>query len=448
VKPKTATRPETHPLKQPTRTLRSLRFLPFAILAAALVLIPSRRASAEIELGVKGGWRFTTDGRINNFLSIARGNAIPSGAPSTYSGVDDQATAGGDIASARVRTGFIESVLAFQLSKNVSESTTVEARVALWILSASSKSTSDAPGVEAREAYFKLEGDWGGLLVGRAMSLFARGGILLNYDIEHNYGMGSPCQIKQVQGGACGHSGFGLLFPGFHSGLVYSTPSLAGLQLSAGLYDPGALSAADYRRTPLPRVESELTFATPNRVFTAFVGGLWQRVSRTATEGDTKLDQNVDVVGVNYGLGVKLGPLELGASGYNGKGLGFFSAVEDNPANFLSGKPGVRSQHGYYGAAALVFGGTRLASGAGISASDADPSDPPDTASQTAFLKQQVGVSLGVYQTVYKSVVFALEYFGAQYTWFNYAEMRGDQLVVIRPRQAVNFVNAGATFTW
>jgi len=434
------------------RPLFSLPIPSLALVAVSigvvLGLLPARKAAAEIEIGVKGGWRLTTDGRINNFLSIGRGNGVPAGSPSTYSGLDDQITSDNKLQSTRVRTGFIESVLAFQISKNVSESTTVDARVALWILSASAKNSQDAPGVEAREAYFKLEGDWGGLLVGRTMSLFARGGILLNYEIEHNYGLGSPCQTKVVGGGACGHAGFGLLFPGFHSGLLYITPSFGGLQLSAGLYDPAALSSGEFRRTPYPRVEGELTYATPNKLFTAFAGGLWQRASKTSTVGDANVDVDVDAVGLNYGLGLNVGPLQLGASGYTGKGLGFFTPLEDNPANFLNGRPGLRSQHGYWGAAALVFGGTRLAAGAGISMADSDAGDPPDTASQTAYIKQQVGISAGVYQTVFKSVVFALEYFSAQYTWFNYAEMRGDQLVVIRPRQAVNFINAGATFWW
>ena len=86
----------------------------------------------------------------------------------------------------------------------------------------------DAPTVEARGAYFKFEGGWGGITVGRSLGLFARGGILLDYDVEHGHGPGFPCGVKEVHGGACGHAGFGLLFPGFHSGFVYNTPTLAG----------------------------------------------------------------------------------------------------------------------------------------------------------------------------------------------------------------------------
>jgi hypothetical protein len=413
------------------------------------------RAVAEVEIGEREGWRLTTDGRINNFLSVARGNYIPNG-EQIFTGLDEEPTLDKKIQSARVRTGFIESVLAFELNKKLSETTSVKARVALWVLAASLRSAGDTPGVEAREAYFTLQGDWGGLLVGRAMSLFTRGGIMLDYDIEHAFGLGSPCSTKEVHGGSCGHAGFGLLFPGFHSGLVYSTPVLSGLQLSAGIYDPSQLAEAGYRRTPYPRAEGELTFKSSNGMFTAFVGGMWQQVSGNTGLGPVDpitgqaaaTEQTFTAAGVNYGVGLNIGPLQLGASGFNGQGLGFYVPLEDNPTNFRSGTGGLRSQEGYWGAAALVFGGTRLAAGAGLNRTKPDRDDPLPTGTGASPLKQQLGVSAGVYQTVYKTVTFALEYFGAQWTWFDRAEMIGTDLFVVTPRQTVSFVNLGATLIW
>jgi hypothetical protein len=412
------------------------------------------RAVAEIKLGEREGWRFSTDGRLNNFLSVARGDYIPNG-EQFFTGLDEEATIDNKIQSSRVRTGFVESVLAFELNKELSETTSVKARVALWILTAALRSAGDTPGVEAREAYFTLQGSWGGLLVGRTMSLFARGGIMLDYEIEHGLGLGSPCATKEVKGGACGHAGFGLLFPGFHSGLVYSTPVLAGLQLSAGIYDPSQLAEKAYRRTPYPRAESEVTFKTSNGMFTAFVGGMWQQVSGNTgmagppdpTGAPTASEQTFTAAGVNYGVGLNIGPVQLGASGFNGKGLGFYVPLEDNPADFTSGG-GIRSQDGYWGAAALVLGGTRIAAGAGVNRTKRDAADPPPTGTGSTPLKQQLGVSAGIYQTVHKTVTFALEYFGAQWTWFDRADMIGADLFVVTPRQSVTFVNLGATLIW
>jgi hypothetical protein len=436
----------THRHRSRTRKL----FYGIAIGIAAVAL-PAARANAEIPIVSRDGWVLSTDGRINNFVSVARGNWIPAQEP-TYTGVDDEPTTGNQIASTRLRTGFMMNILGFELKKQVSEGTRVRARVALWALSSSLRSALDSPALEAREAYFTVEGGWGSLLVGRALALFARGGIMLDYEVEHGFGLGYPCAIKEVHGGACGHAGFGLLFPGFHSGFVYSTPKVGGLQLSVGAYDPIQFAESNYRRTPYPRPEAELTFATPNKVFKAFVGGLWQRISASLVADPTlgiKSDYDFDAMGVNYGVGLNLGPLMLGFSGFAGKGLGLAVPLEDNPAILLSGRPGLRSEDGYWGAAALVFGGFKLAGGAGITRAKRDRDDPPDTSVNVPFIAQQLGFSGGIYQRAFDMVTFAVEYFGAQFTWFDRTETLPDgSLAVVRPRQFVNFVNVGATLVW
>jgi hypothetical protein len=429
--------------------LPGARFL-FAALIAALASL-AHEARADVDLVTNNGWSLSTDGRVNAFLSVMRGAAIPKN-EQNFTGLDDEATPDAKIASTRLRTGFIMSVLGFNLKKTLTEGVTARSRVALWMLAASQRNWGDEPGVTAREVYLKIDGPWGGFLAGRAMSLFSRGAILLDYDLEHNYGLGHPCATKIVAGGACGHSGFGVLFPGFHAGAVYNTPELGGLQLSAGLFDPAALSEGAYRRTPLPRVEAELTFKVP-KYFRAFAGTLWQRVSRnkTVTDPVTMMDspttQDVDAKGFDYGLMVTLGPVGLGFSGYFGQGLGLYTPLEDNPINIVASTGELRSQDGYYGAASLTFGETRLAGGVGISRLKRAPEDPPDTGN-VITPKQQLGFSGGVYQGFYKTVVIALEFFRSETTWFDRGEPMGPDLVIVRPRQAVNFFNAGATLYW
>jgi len=411
------------------------------------------RAQAEVKLVDVGGWTLSTDGRINNFISHAWGDWLPPGEPSTYTGLDEAQDSNGKISSTRIRSGFIMNVLAFELNKQLTEGTHLKTRVALWALTASERSAFDTPSVEARELYFQLEGKWGSLLVGRSLALFARGGILLDYDVEHGMGLGFPCSTKEVHGGACGHAGFGLLFPGFHSGFVYNTPNMGGFQLAVGLYDPVQYTTADYRRTPYPRTEAEVAYSTPNHMFTAFVSGLWQRLSTTVMNVDSNgmaldpplRDYDFNALGLNYGVGLNVGPLKLAASGFTGQGLGLLVPVEDNPAIILSGRPGLRKEDGYWGAAALVFGGFKIAGGAGITRSKHDYADPPPSSTNVPFIAQQVGFSAGIYQQAFSSVTFALEYFDAQFTWFDHALADG---TVVRPRQNVNFVNAGATLVW
>jgi hypothetical protein len=439
-------------LTTPSKAGKLARTFLFAGTLGLMAALPAGRAHAEIKLLDVDGWTFSTDGRINNFLSHAWGDWLPQGEPSTYTGLDEDKDANGKIRSTRIRSGFIMNVLAFELNKQLTGGTHLKTRVALWALTASERNAFDTPQVEARELYFKLEGKWGGLLVGRSLALFARGGILLDYDVEHGMGLGFPCSTKEVHGGACGHAGFGLLFPGFHSGLVYNTPDIGGLQFSAGLYDPVQYTTAAYKRTPYPRAEAELAYATPNHMFTAFVSGLWQRLATTVAGADMNagfIDYNFDAVGVNYGVGLNVGPLKLAASGFTGKGLGLLVPVEDNPAIILSGRPGLRSEDGYWGAAALVFGGFKVAAGTGITRSKHDYAAPPVSSETVPFIAQQLGFSAGIYQQAFSRVTFALEYFDAQFTWFDHTQMLADgSSVVVRPRQNVNFVNAGATLVW
>jgi hypothetical protein len=160
----------------------------------------------------------------------------------------------------------------------------------------------------------------------------------------------------------------------------------------------------------------------------------------------SSVQQDEDANGINYGAMATVGPLGVGFSGYYGKGLGLYTPLEDNPINILP-SGALRQQDGYYGAASLTFGETKLAAGAGISRLGHSDEDPPDTGN-VITPKQQFGISAGFYQGFYKTVVVALEYFRATTTWFDRGEPMGADLVVVRPRQTVNFFNAGATLYW
>jgi hypothetical protein len=444
-------------MDDPNRTARPLA-LGLAASVALGTLLLAQPARAEVRIVQSNDWAVTFDGRVNSFFSLARGAAIPKN-EQNYTGLDDEATPDGNIESARLRTGFIESLFGVQLIKQLAEDTSLKVRVGMWILAASQRSWGDEPAMDAREIYFKLDGPAGSLLGGRAMSLFSRGNILLDYDLEHNYGLGHPCAVKVVSGGACGHSGFGILFPGFHAGLVYSTPPVGGFQLSVGAYDPAQLAEGAYRRTPWPRVEAEATLA-PTRHFRVFASGLWQTLSRNNMDTDaagntTTTSQDVTAAGAAYGVMLSGGALAIGASGYYGQGLGLYTPLEDNPIN-IAATGALRKQDGYYGSAALTFGDTRLAAGAGISRLHADPSDPNPTLPGMGNVitpKQQVGFSAGLYQGAYnKAIFFAVEYFRAITTWFDRADPDPtdpmNKTDIIRPRQAVNFFNVGATVVW
>src|SRR6185295_9672778 len=129
-------------------------------LLVTLAGLPS--AHAEVKLAEGGGWGISLDGRVNAFISVAEGTGIPDGQPDFPGTITkDTKDSAGNIASTRVRNGFMMSILGFNAQKQVSEDLKVSARIALWLNTSSSR-TKNVPGpVDPRELYGRLEGSWG-----------------------------------------------------------------------------------------------------------------------------------------------------------------------------------------------------------------------------------------------------------------------------------------------
>src|SRR5262249_12307029 len=125
------------------------------------LLLTSRRASADLTLLEKDGWTFFTDGRINTFFSAAARDDFPDPTPqlnvdpgtgmrlthppllgnhSLVGSGGQYFTAGfpndqgfrGDYLGTRVRSGFLGSIIAFGMKKQVTEWTTVKSYMSLW----------------------------------------------------------------------------------------------------------------------------------------------------------------------------------------------------------------------------------------------------------------------------------------------------------------------------
>jgi hypothetical protein len=426
--------------------LRSIHKAAVILAAAFVVSSFARESMAEIPLVTDAkGWSLTLDGRLNTFISFASGQGLPAGIP-TYEGVYDYPSASsintanpsGTITKTRVRSGFVENVLGFTLKKQLTPNTLVTARFGTWVGVAVSQSKSDLPPMDARELYVKIDAPWGGVLAGRNLSLFGRGAILLDYDVVHAYGLGSPCAIQVAQGGACGFAGYGILFPAYNAGVVYNTPMAGGFQLSVGAFDPSAVSTASYQRTPYPRFEGEASFEVP-KYFKATASGQWQKI------GQNNGPLTVDAAGGSVSAEVTLGPVQLGGAGFSGQGLGIYQAMEDSP--IFSDLLGIiRHQQGFLGVASLTLGGTKIGGGVGQTQLKRTPGEgtaPFDPSVTTEFPAKQLGISLGVYQHIADTFVLALEYFRSDITWQD--EVSPATMAVTTPSQHVNFVNAGIT---
>ena len=427
----------------------------------ALTFLRPSPAAADVVVTENGGWQLSTDGRVNAFASVARGTRVPELQPDFPGSVtDDTEDTEDNIRSTRIRNGFLASILGFKLQKEVSPNLKVTARVALW-MNISSGRTKNIPGpVDPRELYAKLEGGWGSFLGGSDLSLFGRGGILTDAVIAHEYGVGYPCLIQDASGGACGMAAFGAVFPGFEPGFVYTTPSLHGLELSLGAYDPANIGVGQLNRTPLPRLEGELSYKLDDLLH-VYANGFWQKLEGTIPNpGGVPVGSEIDIErkawGAQAGAMVAVGPVMLGGAAFTGTGIAPISHVSDHQtAVDKTGEP--RKSWGAFGLGAFTFEALQLkvAGGAGIfhvdkTKNDGAPVSDTGVPQNPQVMKQNLGVTVGLYQNT-GPVHFALEYFRAEHTLYEYGQQRPDNPLLVdirRPQQAVNFINAGMTLVW
>jgi hypothetical protein len=357
--------------------------------------------------------------------------------------------------STRIRNGFFPSILGVNVRKQVYPELKLTARAALW-MNTSGTRTKNSPGaIDPRELYGKLEGSWGSLLGGSDLALFGRGGILVDSDIAHEYGMGYPCLIENASGGACGMAAFGAVFPGFEPGFVYTTPELGGFELSLGVYDPANVANAQLTRSPLPRLEAELAFAFPDLV-KVFANGFWQKLEGSPPVDAMLTDIEATAWGGQGGLMLTLGPVMVGGAGFAGRAIMPITYLEESQITFDDqGVP--RKSRGGFGLAAVEFEPIHLkvAGGAGVFLLDKTKNDP-EAVSATGLvgnprlIRQNFGITAGVYQAT-GPLHFALEYFRAEHTFHEYGEADPNDptlINILTPVQVVHFINAGFTIVW
>jgi hypothetical protein len=427
--------------------------------AAAVVLAAlswQARAHGEVTLVEKDGWKVSTDGRVNAFISVARGTGIPDAQPEVAGETDkDTKDSNQKLRSTRIRNGFLASILGVTLDKQVLKDLKVTARAGLWMNSSGGRTKNTPGGVDPRELYGKLEGSWGSVLGGSALALFGRGGILVDAAIAHDYGMGYPCSIENAGGGACGMAGFGAIFPAFEPGFVYATPTLGGFELAVGIYDPATVANAQLTRAPLPRLEAEAAFAFKD-VVKVFANGFWQKLEGSPTDMGKRTDITATAWGGQGGFMLNVGPVMAGGAAFVGQGMSPITYIEENEVSFdPKGIP--RKSRGGFALAAIKFDAIhfKLAGGAGVfrldkSSNDKEPVTAAGLVGNPQLLKQNFGVTVGVYQTT-GPVHFALEYFRAEHGLYEFGEANPTDPTLInirRPVQVVSFINAGFTVVW
>jgi hypothetical protein len=449
-----------------------------------------RGAAAEKIIASTPDWEIFTDGRAGGYVSWAYGQGVPpgdwaAGPNGSLVQVDNiQAGTGlnsshsqgflvvpgvtlqpgqtyppdqGTINMMRVRSGFIDNIFGFGVRSMITPTTKVMAYIQLWMFVESDGRVKNRPNpLDARQGYAQLEGPWGSLLIGRTRALFSRGATDIDVLYAHRWGVGWPGSIDSF-GPALGQIGFGVLGSGFAPGVIYGTPTVGGLHLNVGAFDPIALPASGaWTRTTYLRPEAELTFEQrfgASGKIVLFGNGAYQKVYKDGLCILTPTNPcEATAAGFGYGGRFELGPFHLGVAGHYGQGLGLNYALEASPAaQDLVGN--LRRSDGYYIQTQVVVRRFDLFAGVGITRffltdydrTDLQPDlrDPTMTAQVHAYsvLKDQWGANAGIVFNYNASLHFDLDFFRAQDDWFAVNSFPSAQ-------QVVWVGNSGMIYSW
>jgi predicted porin len=289
--------------------MKSARFFT-ALLACLVVLAISAPASAEIALYDKEGTTFGVDGSFNTFY--------------VHSDSDNEIL-GTDRTQSRVKMGFLPNWIGFNFSKQVGD-LKLGGRSSFWVTINDSDEVSGFAGegthgitdtgIDVRQFYATVGGDWGQVLLGKDFGLFSRSNIFLD---EILLGYGNVSDTLGLIDGAnvsFGNIGTGYIYPMPAAQITYRSPDLAGFKLAIGLVDPSRTSTGTNAEEDTPRFEGELTYnyALKNGSITAWTGFLYQD-----SESDTA---DVKSTGVSYGIKARIAGLGLHASGFDAEGVG------------------------------------------------------------------------------------------------------------------------------
>lgn len=429
-------------------------------LSLVSVLSVARVASADIALAKSDdGWELYSSGRLGAFVEVLRGDGKPKPFdpalmmnihPPGDGGIEglsdpvqrpDGSFGPGPLFASRVRSGFLGNILAFGIRRQLTERTRLVGHLSIWGTTETDNRRSFLKNLpDEREAYVKIEGPAGSLLIGRALSLFSRGATTLNFLYGHGYAVGNPAGFDN-NGPSAGHIGYGVIGSVFVAGVAYATPKLAGLQLTVGYYDPATFVGLYWTRTKFGRPEAELTFDLPfatSGLFHLFVNGAYQKLYASDRPRTT------EVYGAGAGGRLEVGPVRLGAAGHYGQGLGvhYFMDGSDAVLNQFRNQE-LRKFDGAYVQSMLVLGKVDLSLGAGITRVykldvdyDEMSRDPATGQPQVSFLKSQMGISGVIVYHLNPHYHLAADYFRADARWW------------MGERQVVNGFNVGSTLVW
>jgi hypothetical protein len=408
------------------------RFAVLGLTALLMLAGTAQTARAQLVMQMSNGWNFSIAGNVNAFYIEQWGNSRP-GDASINGGLVTQAQG----TNANIRTGLLPATIAFD-AKGKEGGVLIDVHFGFYPQIQNGGcgagcvgNTHDQFGaqIDMRQVYLTFSGEFGQVLAGREIDLFQRQNILTDATL---FGIGATGGNLAAGGTTLGRIGFGYVYPNFTAQITYSTPATSPLQWSIGVFQPTNIGGAQvaparsYGYTPLPRVETELSYTgklgegSTNKVM-LWVNGAWEQaqdaptgidtISSSAADTGVGATHKVNAAGAGAGIKLDISRLSIVGSGYYGKGIGTFlgfgaDALDGNPSGSQT-----RPSYGFIGQVSLKIDPklTAVASW-GESMSSGTHFDQTVSGANATLLKYNaLGVGSLVYQAT-KSLKWVLEY--------------------------------------
>ena len=373
------------------------RFVKFAaaVAPAALLLASGATpADAKVLLLGDGGWEVSFDGSVNGFATWNSSDNAPA-TPTGFTRVGSVGSApvqpdGTVNDTFRVRTGLLPAVWGMNVKAPTTGGLDMAARIGLYPNISNNLKNSFAPAdLDMREIFFTVDGSFGQVLVGKTLSQFFGKNILTDMTL---FGVGGIGATSQGGGTTLGRIGYGYVYPQFNARIQYTTPDMNGFKAGVGIYDPSRItgtanvaglgSGITANETSSPRFEGEASWAGNlwGATVLGWVSGMYQDASfqgnATAGACPAALDTVTTITaqlnclnghdvtawgftgGVQVGIPVGPGTLELMGSGYTGEALGTTLQLDTDSLDFTGNE---RNNDGFIGQVGYAFGqGTKL----------------------------------------------------------------------------------------
>src|SRR6056297_2732387 len=250
-------------------TKKRILYLFSIMLLGGLITAPLQSSAQNISFETEEGWNFNVTGQLPVFL--------------VASNHEDFSTGGEDQFATRIMSGFIPGSINFNIVAPEMNGVKVEA---LFQINhhLHGPSVQNAGLFEGRIADIIVSGNFGSLNMGKGLGVFNSSSIA---DAGSGMGVGRFAGPDAADA-TLGRIGSGYTYANFNPRVIYTTPSIGGLKIKAGLINPekpGGPSASV--ETATPRVEGQANYVVDLNSGTLdfWAGGMYQ---------------NVDVVSADY----------------------------------------------------------------------------------------------------------------------------------------------------